>query len=215
MPKLHGFAISNYYNKAKIVLLEKGVAFEEVRRYPSTKDETLARLSPMGKVPVLELDDGTTLAESGVIVEYLEDAYPQPPLLPREPVARAKVRELLTVIDWHIEIQARRLYRETFFGGSVSDEVKADVERELARGVRALERLAKWSPYVAGPEFTLADCSAVVHLPLVTMATRKIYGRDVLEHLDLKPYLRLVGERPSVKKTSDDRKAAQEAAAKK
>ena len=50
---------------------------------------------------------------------------------------------------------------------------------------------------------------------LVTMATRKVYGRDFLEQLDLKPYLKRVGERPSVKKTSDDRKAAQEAAAKK
>jgi len=212
--RLHGFPISNYYNKVKIALLEKGVPFEEAHLYPSQKEPVL-RISPMGKVPALELDDGTTIAESGVIVEYLEDAYPEPALLPRDPVARAKVRELVAVLDWHIEIQARQLYREAFFSGTASDEVKATVERELQKGIRALKQIARWSPYIGGPDFTLADCAAIVHLPLVTLATRKIYGRDFLEELDLKPYLKLCGERASVRKTNDDRKAAQEAAAKK
>ena len=91
MLKLSGFHVSNYHNKVRLALLEKGIAFEEdANCRPSQKDEWLAR-SPMGKVPVIEVD-GTALAESQAICEYLEDAYPQVPLYPKDPLARAKVR---------------------------------------------------------------------------------------------------------------------------
>src|SRR5262245_30530131 len=117
MMKLCGFHLSNYHNKVRIALLEKGVAFEEESVSPSQKDEWLMR-SPMGKVPILELDGGRRLAESEVILEYLEDAYPQKPLLPKDPFARAKVRELVTFIELHLELVARRLYGPLFFGAA-------------------------------------------------------------------------------------------------
>jgi glutathione S-transferase len=94
MLKLCGFHLSNYHNKVRLALLEKGLPFEEDPCSPSQKDEWLAR-SPMGKVPILELDGGRRIAESEVILEYLEEAYPQKPLLPKDPYERAKVRELV------------------------------------------------------------------------------------------------------------------------
>ncbi len=216
MLKLCGFHLSNYHNKVRIALLEKGVPFEEDPTCaPSQKDEFLAR-SPMGKVPFLELDDGRRLAESEVIAEYLEDAYPQKPLLPKDPFERAKVRELVSVTELHLELPARRLYREVFFGGKVSDEVKQSVQKDLAKGVRALKALVKFEPYIAGRELTIADCAAFVHLPLVSLATKLAYGRDVLEDMaPLKPYLRMLGERPAFRKVNEDRKAAQAALTKK
>ncbi len=78
----------------------------------------------MGKVPYLDVD-GQLLRESGVILEYLEDAYPQKPLLPKDPLERARVRELVTFIELHMELVVRRLYGGLFFGGSFSDETKA------------------------------------------------------------------------------------------
>ena len=76
MLKLCGFHISNYHNKVRLALLEKGVPFEEdASVFPSQKDEYRER-SPMGKVPYLEVN-GALLRESAVICEYLEDAYPQ------------------------------------------------------------------------------------------------------------------------------------------
>jgi len=213
MIKLCGFHISNYHNKVRVALLEKGVAFEEdsgVR--PSQKEEYLA-CSPMGKVPYLEID-GARLCESEVILEYLEEAYPDRPLLPQDPLARAKVRELVTVLELHMELVARRLYGALFFGGTISDEDRQAVEKELARGVRALGALAKFAPFIAGPEFTLADCAAAVHLPLVSLATKLAYGRDFLEGLpQVKPYLKMLGERPAVAKVNAERKLAQEAMA--
>jgi glutathione S-transferase len=210
MLKLCGFHISNYHNKVRIALLEKGVPFEEDPTCtPSQKDEFVAR-SPMGKVPFLELDDGRRLAESEVILEYLEDAYPQKPLLPKDPFERAKMRELVAVMELHLELPARRLYREVFFGGKVSDEVKQSVQKDLPKGVRALKALVKFDPYIAGRELTLADCAAFVHLPLVSLTTKLAYGRDVLDDMaPLKPYIRVLSERPAFAKVNEDRKAAQ------
>jgi glutathione S-transferase len=214
--KLCGFHISNYHNKVRIALLEKGVAFDEDPKCsPSQKEEFTAR-SPMGKVPFLELDGGVTLSESQAICEYLEEAYPQKPLLPRDPLARAKVRELLIVLEMHVELVVRRLYRQAFFGGTVSDEVKQAVEKDLAKGLRSLRQLAKFSPYIAGKDLTLADCAAFVHLPLVSLTTKIIYGRDFLEDMaQVKPYLKMLGERPAFRQVNDDRKSAQAALAKK
>jgi glutathione S-transferase len=211
MVKLCGFHISNYFNKVRIAMLEKGVEFElDPTCRPSQKEEFLAR-TPMGKVPFLEID-GAELCESQVICEYLEDAYPARPLYPREPLERARVRELITLMELHVELVARRLYGQVFFGQPTSEEVKASVEKDLVKGVRALRARAKFDPYLAGAELTLADCAAFVHLPLVSLATKHAFGRDMLESLpQLKPYIAMLGERPAFRTVNDDRKAAQAA----
>ena len=214
MLKLCGFHISNYHNKVRLALLEKGIAFEEDSGVRPSQNEEYLALSPMGKVPYLEVDE-TRLSESEVILEYLEEAYPQKPLLPKEPLARAKVRELVTVIELHLELVARRLYSGVFFGGTVSDGTKQSVEKDLVKGVRALQALAKFDPFIAGRDLTLADCAAAVHLPLVSLSTKLAYGRDFLADIaQVKPYLRMLNERPSVAKVNADRKAAIEVAKK-
>jgi glutathione S-transferase len=216
MLKLCGFRISNYHNKVRLVLLEKGIEHDEdASCRPSQRDEYVAR-SPMGKAPFLELDDGRRLTESQVICEYLEEAYPQKPLLPRDPLQRAKVRELVSHIELYLELPVRRTYGFVFFGRPVDEQVKQAVEKDLAKGVRALKSLAQFGPYIAGQELTLADCAAFVHLPLVSLTTRLAYGRDFLDELrELKPYLQKLGERPAFRQVNDDRKAAQAAAQKK
>jgi glutathione S-transferase len=212
MLKLGGFAVSNYYNKVKVALLEKGIAFEEAFCMTSQEEEYRKR-SPMGKVPYLEVD-GEFLCESQVICEYLEDAYPQVPLYPKDAFERARVRELITIMELSMELVARRLYAQAFFGGTVSDETKQQVEKELAKGVRAFKQLAKFSPFVAGASLSYADCAAGVHLPLVSLSSKIVYGRDVLEECaPAKPYLKMLNERPAFKKMNDERKAASEAMA--
>lgn len=212
MLKLCGFHLSNYHNKVRIALLEKGVPFEEDPGCaPSQKDEFLAR-SPIGKVPFLELDGGRRIAESEVIAEYLEEAYPQKPLLPRDPFERAKVRELIKFMELHVELVARRLYGQVFWKRPASDEVKQAVEKDLAKGIRAFRTLVRFDPYIAGKELTLADCAAFVHLPLVSLATKHGFGRDFLDEIpQVKPYLKMLGERPAFRKVNEDRKAAQAA----
>ena len=212
MIKLCGFGVSNYYNKIKIVLREKGVPFEE-EYVGLNKDTPRLAQSPQRKIPFLDVD-GRIITESQAISEYLEDAYPNPPLYPKDAMARAHVRELIEVIELYLELPARTLYKEAFFGGTVSQEVKDAAASELARGVKALGVLAKFSPYIAGDSFTHADCAAAVHFPLVSISSRKIIGGDVLAPVaSVKPYLAMLQERASIKITNDERKQAEAAMA--
>ena len=201
---LCGFAASNYYNKVKLVLLEKAIPFEEKLQWPDRSAELLAQ-SPLGKLPYFDID-GQALCESQVMVDYLESAYPQTPLLPKDPLAAAKVRELIQFIELHLELVARDLYGEAFFGGKASDERKALAHKQLKRSAKALAQLVSFDPYIAGSEFGLADCAAAVHLPIISMTTKAIYGEDVLAEYPLKEYLKRLAERPSVQQVSADRK---------
>ncbi|MES2070866.1 MAG: glutathione S-transferase [Pseudomonadota bacterium] len=208
MIKLCGFATSNYYNKVKLALLEKEVQFEEQLVW-TDRSPALLEKSPLGKIPYLETEQGV-LIESQVIMDYLESAYPEHPLIPADPIAAAKIRELVSFMELHLELVARELYPEAFFGGKISDEVKARVEKLLRRNTKAFARFAKFSPYVGGSEFTMADCVALVHLPLVGMATKIIYGEDMLADLPVREYTKMLAERPTVQKVNADRKANQE-----
>ena len=82
MLKLHGFAVSNYYNMVKLALLEKGLPFEEVLFVPNQTPQALA-ISPRGKVPVLETEHGF-LSETTVILDYIEQTQGGKPLLPAD-----------------------------------------------------------------------------------------------------------------------------------
>jgi glutathione S-transferase len=209
---LAGFAVSNYYNKVKLAMLEKGVAFTEELNWAS-KDEPTLGASPLGKVPFLRTPQGT-LCESQVILEYLEDAYPQVPLLPADPFERAKVRELVAFTELHLELVARRVYAQAFFGGTVSQGTIDATRRDLERGVAAIARLVKFAPFLAGDRFTMADCAAVVHLPVISMAGKAIWGEDPLAALPVRDYVKRLGERPTVQKVNADRKAHTELLAK-
>lgn len=202
MLKLCGFAASNYYNKVKLALLEKGVPFEEVLAWVG---ETDLAASPLGKVPYAITDEGA-ISESTVILEYVEQRYPETPLMPASPYQAAKVRELLRYIELHLELVARNLYPEAFFGGKVSDNLKEKIRPQLEKNVAAFAKLARFSPFIAGDQFTLADCAAAVHLPLVSSCSKIIYGQDLLAALPVKDYLKRVGERPTVQKVNADRK---------
>lgn len=208
MITLCGFALSNYYNKVKLALLEKSVPFEEKLVWSGRSPELLAH-SPLGKIPYIETPEGS-LCESQVILDYIESSYPEHPLLPANPFANAKLRELITFMELHLELPARELYTEAFFGGKVTDEVKAKVEKQLTRNIPAFATLAKFDPFVGGKEFTMADCVAVVHFPLISMATKAIYGRDFLADLPTRDYVKMMSERPSMQKVNADRKANQE-----
>ena len=209
MLTLHGFPASNYYNKVKLALLEKGAPFTEVDTPVHSDDEATRLASPMGKIPFICTEQGG-LCESQAILDYIEAVWPQPPLLPADAFAAAKVRELTTFIDWHLEMVARQLYGQAFFGSApLSDGKLANIRTQLTDTIAAFKKLAKFAPYVAGDSFTQADCAAFASLPVIGMATKVAYGEDLLlaGGVDYKPYMKLVGERPAAQKVVADRKA--------
>jgi glutathione S-transferase len=208
---LCGFALSNYYNKVKLTLLEKGIAFDEELVSAGSKTPAVLADSPLGKVPYIRTPQGA-LCESTVIVEYLEQLAPEPRLLPAEPFAAAKVRELAQFVDLHLELVVRDLYPQAFFGGVVSESSQARVRKLLDKNILAFKQLAQFKPYLAGDSFTLADCAGYVSLPLVGLATKIIYGEDLLaaQGVDWKSYAKLIAERPSAQRVDADRKVAQD-----
>jgi glutathione S-transferase len=211
MITLCGFPMSNYYNKVKLALLEKGIPFTEERVLTHSDDEAVLNASPLGKVPFIKTASGT-LCESQVILDYLEAAYPANPLMPADPFAAAKVRELIAFVDLHLELVARDLYAEAFFGAQVSDGTKQRVRRLLTANIEGFKRLMNFGPYLAGDSFTAADCAGWVSLPLVAMATKAIYGEDLLAAAGVpwKAHAKLIGERPHALTVNADRKADQE-----
>ena len=205
MITLCGFGVSNYYNKLKLLMLEKGIPFNERLIYPWQRDAFL-QSSPLGKIPFIETEFGG-LSETQAIAEYLEDRYSALPLYPADLFERAKCRELLQHLELNCEWVARRLYREAFFGGHVSHEVKEDARVKLISGLEAVGRLSKFSPFILGDRFTAADCAAFIHFTMITLATKKIYGEDFVASALPKTadFLRLMNLRPHVQAIMKDR----------
>jgi glutathione S-transferase len=214
MITLCGMTLSNYYSKVKLVLLEKGIPFTEESVATRSKDEAVLAATPLGKIPFIRTDDGT-LCESQAIVDYLEARFPQPALVPADPLGAAKVRELCHFMELYVEWVARELYAQAFFGGQVSEATQASVRERLGRSIPALKRLLKLAPYAAGDRFTLADASAFAVLPTTAQATKAVLGEDLVAAagIDWKAYLKLLGERPSVQRVNADRKRDLEAMA--
>jgi glutathione S-transferase len=210
MITLCGFGVSNYYNKLKLVLLEKQIPFQERLVYPWECD-SFVDASPLGKIPFIETAKGG-LSESQAILEYLEDRYPVIPLYPGDLFARAKCRELIQHIELNAEWVARRLYKECFFGGQVSDDTKAEAKQRLVPGLKVIARLMKFAPFACGAEFSAADCVAYVHFTMIRQATLTIYGEDMLQALvpEASAYMRRMDARPYFQITMSDRNTALE-----
>ena len=208
MITLCGFGVSNYYNKLKLIMLEKQIPFRERTVYPWERESFFGD-SPLGKIPFIETDEGG-LSESQVILEYLEDVYPAIPLYPGDAYARAKCRELIQHLELNAEWVARRLYKECFFGGTVSEETKREAHERLVIGLQATARLAKFTPFIAAPEFTAADCVAYVHFTMIRLATMSIYEEGMLERYvpEAVAYMTRMDERPHFRTMMAQRAAA-------
>jgi glutathione S-transferase len=210
MISLCGSPISNYYNKVKLALLEKGAPFSEEQVATGRTDEAVLSASPLGKIPFIRTEHGT-MCESQAILDWLEAAHPNPPLLPSDPWQAAKVHELIAFIDLHLEQVARQLYPKAFWGGELSESNAERLRKLLLRNLAGFKRLARFAPYIAGAEFTQADCAAYASVPLVSLASKAVYGEDLVASagIEWKPYSALVGARPSALRMVADRKAVQ------
>lgn len=201
--KLYGMTYSNYYNMVKAVLIEQAMDFEEVDVRPNQEPGFLQK-SPMGKVPFIETDAGF-LTEAAVIIDYIDAVGDGPSFYPEDPFARAKVQELMRHLELYIELPARRLYAEVFFGKPASDSEKLAVKALLEKGFRALGKLAKFNPYIAGEQITYADFYFRFSVSLATVVCRKAFGWDAYREVPhIKQLLDLLDQRESIKRVQAD-----------
>jgi len=180
MLKLHGARVSNFYCMVKQVLIEKGIAFEEVETMPNQEPAFLAK-SPMGKVPALETEHGF-LTETNVIFDYLEDVQPTPALYPNDAFARARCRQIVKMTELYVEGPAHALL-PALFGQSVADFQRDSARPMMQRGLAALRQLVKFSPWVCGEQYTFADIFLYRSLGVITITAEKLYDWEVLAEL--------------------------------
>lgn len=160
---LHGYHYSVYVRIARLVLAEKGVAYDRVEVNPFSPDIPAAYLTlhPFGRVPTL-VHDGFALYETGAISRYIDRAFPGPSLQPRDARALARMDQIIGVVDsyayWPLvrQVFSHRVFRPRL--GQPADD--AEVARGLASATRvlaALEELAASDTFLVGPAISLAD----------------------------------------------------------
>ncbi len=156
--KLYGSLVSPYV--ARVVLAARAKGLDLVPEAPpggGIKSAEYLALNPMGKMPALE-DGGKCLAESAVILEYLEDAYPQKPLMPKDPMERARVRLLGRIADLYVAPQTGPFFRN--MNPATRNEVEVEgAKKTLAKAMADLEHFTGPGPYAVGNAMTLADCT--------------------------------------------------------
>ena len=168
--KLYIFPVAPNPTKVRLYLAEKAAGGEEIdveqisMNLPNGEQkspEHLAR-NPFGKLPVLELDDGTNLIESLAIIEYLEERFPEPPLIGRDVQERARVRELERVADLGVLIPVGRIVHATIspLGLPPVPDVAKQFREILPEGLEFLDAaLSDGRPFLAGKNPTVADCT--------------------------------------------------------
>jgi glutathione S-transferase len=165
MIKLFTFATSPYARKVRMAMDYKNVPYEAIERcYSLDRKPDLKSAHERAEVPVVVLDDGSTIADSTVICEYLEDTYPSPPLLPRDGKLRAQARTLEDLCDrafdavtfgyWLAVVRSERPE-----AGKMQKSAQTEMTQLLAR----LEHALEGRDFLCG-ELSIADLAAVPHV---------------------------------------------------
>ena len=145
-------ASDHYSHRVRMVVAEKGVNVDIVDVSPNKKPEDLAEINPYNSLPTL-LDRELVLFESTIIMEYLDERFPHPPLLPVYPVARAQSRSLIHRIekDWTRNV-------DLLMSGRSRERTLAKARKELTESMITIAPIFADKPFFMSDEFTLVDC---------------------------------------------------------
>ena len=142
----------HYSHRVRMVLCEKGVSVDVVDVDPSQRPEDLSEINPYGTLPTL-LDRDLVLYKSTVIMEYLDERFPHPPLLPVYPVARAQCRLLMhrIEVDWSKRV-------DVLMAGRGRETAMDKARKELRESLAAIAPVFDDRPFFMNDDFTLVDC---------------------------------------------------------
>jgi glutathione S-transferase len=205
--KLYSAPLSLFARKVEVALAEKGLAFERVmvpfsqERGYSPKHEDVLAINPKGQVPVF-VDNGLNLYDSTVILEYLEDAYPDPPLYPGLPDERAQCRLWDLFADEIMLVPVRGLMHRTT-PRRVDPEAWEAAEAK-AKGAEAavghhhaeIDRRLRSQPYLCGT-FSVADISVFMNV----LYSQRLGGPSLQPHAALADWYDRLGKRPAFERT--------------
>lgn len=203
--KLYSFQVAPNPTRVQLYLAEKAagggpIDLEQVAvnllEGEQNRPEHLAR-SPFGRLPVLELDDGTFLGESLAIMEYLEELYPDPPLIGTDPLERARVRELERIAELGVLTPVAVIVHATDSPLKMAPDpaLAGRFRKILDKALEVLDgRLSDGRPFVAGQRPTIADCTLQAGFQFARLGRVPVVdGRASLARWD-----RAYRERPAV-----------------
>jgi glutathione S-transferase len=186
--KLYQTNLSNFATKTRIAIYDKGLKIDFVEPPGGLHSAEYQKINPLGKIPCLDAD-GVIIPESEVINEYLEDKFPEKPLLPKSPEARAKVRTFTRFHDLYLEPPVRALF------GQMNPKTRDD------KIVNEIEKMLGESGFAAGADFTLADCAVAPTIFFCNALLPSFGAKPPMEgHPKLAAWWNYVQTRPSVKK---------------
>ncbi|MYD46741.1 MAG: glutathione S-transferase family protein [Gammaproteobacteria bacterium] len=195
--------------RVRIFLAEKGVTYDR-KQLNIVKAENLSpeflSINPRGRLPTLVLDDGSILDESVAICRYVEELYPDPPLMGTDTLSRARIEARQRHIEFDGLLPASEVYRNAYprfqtrgVGGNVG-EINA-IPDLVSRGktlmwifFARLEEELNQSPYIAGEEFSIADITALCTVDFATTYARIPFP---IFYPALQRWYRTVSARPS------------------
>lgn len=171
----------HYSQRVRLVLSEKGVAVEVIDVDPNNMPEDLTDLNPYNSLPTL-VDRDLVLYESQVIMEYLDERFPHPPLLPVYPVARAQSRLFMYRIqrDWCGAV-------DNIIAGRSKDTVIERNRKELRESLIAIAPIFADKPFFMSEEFTLVDCCVAPilwRLPVLGIDLPPKHGKAITDYMD-------------------------------
>ena len=202
-PIVYGPSFSTYTRSVRLALQEKGVSHQLVEvdiLSGAHKQPPHSNRQPFGKVPAFE-HDGNTFYEASAIMRYVDEVFPGPPLQPTAPLARAKVNQVLSIVDSYgytpcvTNLFIPRVLVPSL-GGETDMEKVESAKAPAALFVKELERLLGSAEYFGGANVSLADLHA---LPVLTYLVATPDGKAILESApNLRTWLGRIGKRPSV-----------------
>jgi glutathione S-transferase len=175
--KLYDFAGAPNPKKVRVYLAEKGISvpLEPVDIVSGqNRQPDFLKKNPLGGLPVLELDDGTTLPESLAIIEYFEELHPTPPMLGGSPIERARVRALERVAELGVLSSIATYFQNShpFMAGRLkqSADTAENAKTRLAANLKVLDDAIGSKPFVAGSKPSIADCTLFAALEFADFA---------------------------------------------
>ncbi|CAM2009545.1 glutathione S-transferase family protein [Acanthopleuribacter pedis] len=164
--KLHGVPASNFYNIAKVALQLKGLAFEEIPLHPNEKTPAFLAMSPLGKIPCIQTDQGA-MSESLAIALYAERLQPEPALFPADAFAAGRALQIHQLLNLYGFQHTAKLIKPCFFGAPAEADFIDATLAEAGKVITATAQVCAFAPYIAGEQMTIADLTALFELDLL------------------------------------------------
>lgn len=181
--KLIATPTSPYARKVRIVLAEKRIEYEFAVDAPSTPDTQVPRYNPLGKVPVLLLDDETTLFDSRVIVEYLDAASPVSRLIPEDTRSRIQVRRWEALADGCVDASVALLQERRRPPERQMPEALTRQHAKMERAVRAMSEDLGRRAWCGPDHYSLADIAVGCALGFLDLRLPEIGWRNLYPNL--------------------------------